>query len=104
MSKKNQFVAVILFTLFSILFSASAQEQKKVRVNFQDELIDKVAIFISEVTDRGFIVGAGVSGRISLVLPRPVSPEEAYRAFLSALKMKNYSYTERNGITTIGSN
>ena len=46
---------------------------------------------ISKLTGKNFILEKGVSGTISIIAPSRITVAEAYRAFLTALAMNNYT-------------
>lgn len=46
---------------------------------------------ISELTCKNFIIDPGVRGKITIVAPTQITVAEAYRAFLSALAMNNFT-------------
>ena len=46
---------------------------------------------ISELTGKNFIIDPGVRGKITIVAPTQITVAEAYKAFLSALAMNNFT-------------
>lgn len=62
-----------------------------VNLDFVDAEIGEVAKSISELTNRNFILDDKVRGKITIISPKPVTLREAYRAFVSALEVKNYT-------------
>lgn len=79
----------------------SEPEEKKssgsqaVTVNFQDVDIKVIADFISRATGKNFIFDRQVQGKVTVVSPSPVTPQEAYQLFESVLEV--------NGFTTVPS-
>ena len=80
---------------------ASSEQNRRckgaaVNLNFVDaELIDVIA-FISKTTGRRFIVsGSPPPVKITVFSPRPVCPDEAYQAFLSALAVNGLTVVKR---------
>ena len=77
----------------------SASEEKKsagpeeVTVNFQDVDIKVIADFISRTTGKNFIFDRSVQGKVTVVSPSKVTPQEAYQLFESVLEV--------NGFTTV---
>ncbi|MBW2699715.1 MAG: type II secretion system secretin GspD [Deltaproteobacteria bacterium] len=62
----------------------------KVRMNFNEAEVLEIVQWISEQTCKNFIIGDGIrGGKITILSNTPVSPGEAYRAFLSALNVNN---------------
>lgn len=66
-----------------------AKKKGLVSLDFHDVDIHDVVKSIAEITGRNFILDDRVRGRITIISPAPVSVEEAYQAFLSALEVKN---------------
>ncbi|MEM7646254.1 MAG: type II secretion system secretin GspD, partial [Pseudomonadota bacterium] len=50
-----------------------------------------VANAISKLTKKNFIIEPGVNGKITIVAPTPVTVAQAWKLFLSALAMNNYT-------------
>ena len=46
---------------------------------------------ISELTGKNFVYDESVRGKVSVVSPRPVSVDEAYRLFSTVLKVKGFT-------------
>ncbi len=53
--------------------------------------IAEVVKAISKLTGKNFILEKGVSGKISIIAPSRITVAEAYKAFLTALAMNNYT-------------
>jgi len=63
----------------------------EVTLNFQNvELIDMIGT-ISELTGKNFVYDEAVRGKVSIVSPKPVSVDEAYRLFSTVLKVKGFT-------------
>jgi type II secretory pathway component GspD/PulD (secretin) len=59
---------------------------QRVTIDFEDAAVPDVARFYAELLDRNFVLGPDLADvRITILAPRPVSPEEAWRAFVTAL-------------------
>lgn len=61
--------------------------------DFQDANIEDVVKAISKLTNKNFILDKNVTGKITILANSPITVDEAYRAFLSALNA--------NGLTTV---
>jgi general secretion pathway protein D len=62
----------------------------KVRMNFNEAEVLEIVQWISEQTCKNFIIGDGIrGGKITILSQSPVTADEAYRAFLSALNVNN---------------
>lgn len=53
--------------------------------------ISDIVKAISELTGKNFIIDPGVRGKITIVAPTQITVAEAYKAFLSALAMNNFT-------------
>lgn len=63
----------------------------EVTLDFQNvELIDMIGT-ISELTGKNFVYDESVRGKVSVVSPKPVSVDEAYRLFTTVLKVKGFT-------------
>ncbi len=62
-----------------------------VNLDFADADIQDVVKQISEMTGKNFILDERVRGKITIISPTPVSIEEAYNVFLSALAVKGFT-------------
>ncbi len=56
---------------------------------------------IAEITGKNFVIESSASGKISIMSPTPVSVDEAYQAFLSAISMKGYAVCEEGKVFKI---
>ncbi len=79
---------------------ANAQPEDITNKNFPDMIesfdypnanIADVVKAISKLTGKNFIIGQGVTGKISIIAPSKITVAEAYKAFLTALAMNNYT-------------
>jgi general secretion pathway protein D len=60
-------------------------------LDFKDAPIEEVIRTISGLTGRNFILDPSVKGRITILAPTPVTVDEAYKAFLSALAINGFT-------------
>ncbi len=88
----------------SITF-AEAQPEDITDENFPDIIesfdypnanIMDVANAISKLTKKNFIIEPGVSGKITIVAPTPVTVAQAWKLFLSALAINSYTIVPTN--------
>lgn len=63
--------------------------QKTYKMNFKDANLEDIVKIISDITGKSFIVDQKVRGKITVISPREVTEEEAYRIFLSILEVNN---------------
>src|SRR5579875_599964 len=98
---KQFFRAVLIAALvFCVCSAASAEDlqsgtgENLITMNFQDVDISVLAKFISQITGKNFVLDDSVRGKVSIVSPTKVTPEQAYSIFKSVLQLK--------GFTTVG--
>lgn len=68
---------------------------------FPDVEIKDMVKSIAEITGKNFVIESSASGKISIMSPTPVSVDEAYQAFLSAISMKGYAVCEEGKVFKI---
>ncbi|MGE0684528.1 MAG: type II secretion system secretin GspD [Candidatus Binatia bacterium] len=76
-------------------------EQRRVAMNFQDVDIPVLARFVSELTNKNFIVDEKVRGKVTVISPTKVTPTEAYTIFQSVLQVKGFTTVPSGGIIKI---
>ena len=87
MKMKNFMVwATVVMGLTTHTFAAAL-----VNMDFPDVEIKDMVKSISEITGKNFIIESSASGKVSIMSPTPVTVDEAYQAFLSAIAMKGYA-------------
>ncbi|MGE5807788.1 MAG: hypothetical protein ACM32I_01535, partial [Nitrospirota bacterium] len=62
-----------------------------ITLNFTNIDIGALIKVMSELTHRNFILDERVTGKVTLMTPTKISPEEAYQVFLSALEIKGFT-------------
>ncbi|MEZ4845872.1 MAG: hypothetical protein R2877_02585 [Bdellovibrionota bacterium] len=72
-----------------------------VSMDFPDVEIKDMVKSIAEITGKNFVIESSASGKISIMSPTPVSVDEAYQAFLSAISMKGYAVCEEGKVYKI---
>ena len=99
--------AALLFGTFSLGSSATAAEsaglppQNTITMNFQNVDIPVLAKFISEITGRNFIIDESVRGKVTIISPSKVTPEQAYSIFQSVLQVKGFTTVQAGKIIKI---
>lgn len=97
---------ICLFLMLLASQPLAAQEEKlagglEVTLDFQDvELIDMIGT-ISELTGKNFVYDESVRGKVSIVSPRPVSVDDAYRLFSTVLRVKGYTIVPSGKVNKI---
>ena len=66
-------------------------------LDFQDANLLTVIKAFSKLTGKNFIIDPAVRGKITILAPSPMTIDEAYRTFLSALAMNNYTVVPLRG-------
>jgi general secretion pathway protein D len=72
-----------------------------ITLNFSNVDISALVKVMSEYTRKNFVLDDKVTGKVTLMTPTKVSPEEAYQIFLSALEIKGFTAVEDGKITRI---
>ena len=99
------FVLLALFCTFARSVGAAEEEPPKpeaakqeatkqeavIALNFQDVELPVLAKFVSEVTGRNFIVDDRVRGKVTIISPTRITPDEAYLVFQSVLQVKGFT-------------
>lgn len=71
--------------------TTNASGEELVRLNVQDADIRDIIKQISLATGRNFILDDNVKGKITIISPRPVTKDDAYQTFLSALAVTGFT-------------
>ena len=80
---------------------AENRDQKMVSLDFKNVDIGVFIKFISDLTDKNFIVGDNVKGKITVISPRKVTVNEAYEVFESVLEVQGFTTVPSQGGTKI---
>lgn len=89
--------ALVVFMVIPTTYAQSAL----VSMDFPDVEIKDMVKSISEITGKNFVIESSASGKVSIMSPTPVTVEEAYQAFLSAISMKGYAVCEEGKLFKI---
>ena len=90
---------MVLILLLFLVWGGEAKEG--ILLNFQGAEIREVASFMSEVTGKNIVVDPAVRGKMTLEFSKPLSPEEAWEVFTSALSMYGFGVVEEKGVVRI---
>src|SRR5277367_4768813 len=99
--------AAVLLGAVSFNTSARAEDsdglppQNTITMNFQNVDIPVLAKFISEITGRNFIIDESVRGKVTIISPTKVTPEQAYSIFQSVLQVKGFTTVQAGKIIKI---
>jgi general secretion pathway protein D len=81
--------------------SAGLPPQNTITMNFQNVDIPVLAKFISEITGRNFIIDESVRGKVTIISPSKVTPEQAFSIFQSVLQVKGFTTVQAGKIIKI---
>lgn len=83
----------VLFLLPSPSIHVLAKEKKDIRVslNLKEVELPVFIKFVSDVTGKSFLFDERVRGKVTVVSPKKIGPDELYRVFLSILDFKGYT-------------
>src|ERR1700733_2891353 len=99
--------AAVLLGAVSFNTSARAEDsdglppQNTITMNFQNVDIPVLAKFISEITGRNFIIDESVRGKVTIISPSKVTPEQAYSIFQSVLQVKGFTTVQAGHVIKI---
>jgi general secretion pathway protein D len=80
---------------------SSSSGDQLITMNFQNVDIPVLVKFISEITGKNFVLDESVRGRVSVISPTKVTPEQAYSIFLSVLQLKGLSTVQAGSVIKI---
>jgi len=72
-----------------------------IALNFTNVDVGALVKVMSELTRRNFILDERVQGKITIMTPTKISPDEAYQVFLSALEIKGFTAVEDGKVVRI---
>jgi len=72
-----------------------------VTLNFTNIDISALVKVMSELMHRNFLLDERVTGKVTIMTPMKISPNEAYQVFLSALEIKGFTAIEDGKVTRI---
>jgi general secretion pathway protein D len=75
--------------------------ERRILLNFRDANIAELITLMSDLTGKIFVVDNRVRGTVTLVSPNPVSLDEAYQVFLSALQSQGFTAVPQGPIVKI---
>jgi general secretion pathway protein D len=93
--------ALALLLALTAPLVARAADDATVALNFQDVELPVLAKFVSEVTGRNFILDDRVHGKVTIISPTRITPDEAYTVFQSVLQVKGFTTVPSGQFTKI---
>ncbi|HDM77395.1 MAG TPA: type II secretion system protein GspD, partial [Deltaproteobacteria bacterium] len=98
-------LTVFLFTLAGFCQNQAKKPEKKGPTTYQidgeDQDIRQLARIISNITGKNFILDDRVKGRVTIISPKPVTAEEAYKVFESILEVNGFTIVPAGKINKI---
>jgi len=107
---KRFFVGVLAAALLSLVASATRSHASDsagvdpntlIQMNFQSVDIPVLAKFVSEITGKNFILDESVRGKVSIMAPTKVTPQQAYELFQSVLQEKGFMTVQAGKVIKI---
>jgi general secretion pathway protein D len=77
------------------------EEEGLIQIDFEDAEIAEFVKYISEVTGHNFVLDSKVRGKITIMSPKKVTPDEAYQVFLSVLEVYGYATVQVGSLTKV---
>ncbi len=97
--------AALITFLFASTSGVNAAEPRvppdQITMNFQNVDIPVLAKFISEITGKNFIIDESVRGKVTIISPTKVTPEQAYSLFQSVLQIKGFTTVQAGKVIKI---
>ncbi len=98
----KRFIIFLLILVLEVSFSQNdlkrafekAKEEGKITLNFNSVDIREFAYFMGELINKNVIIDPAVRGKITLSFTKPLTPEEAWEVFTSALYLQGYGVIE----------
>lgn len=75
--------------------------ERRITMNFKDAELEAVVQFISEVSGKNFILDEKVRGKVTVISPAQVTPDEAYEVFQAILGVKGFTIVPAGKVNKI---
>jgi len=106
---KRSLLSVAIVAAFSVspvlvskaVYAETDAEARNVTLNFKGADIDTVVQTLGKITGRTFLVDPRVKGTFNFWTEKPVTQEEAYNLFLTAIQIQGYAAVEENNIVRV---
>lgn len=93
--------SIRVLALLLILGTGVVAHAEPVTLNFQDADIQAVIDTVGKITNKNFVIDPRVKGKVTVVSPRPLNPNEVYQVFLSILEVHGYAAVQQGSIVKI---
>ncbi|MCL2457615.1 MAG: type II secretion system secretin GspD [Desulfobulbus sp.] len=80
---------------------SGAEGQRFVTIDFNEVDINVFIKYISELTQKNFVVDRDVKGKVTVISPTSISAEDAWRVFESVLEVNGYAAVPSGSVTKI---
>ena len=97
LAKNFAVLCLTLALLPSALLAQPVNSDEMVRINMNDADIRTVIQWIAEQTQKNFIIDPRVKGKLSVLSSQPMTMDEAYQVFLTALDVYGFAVVESGG-------
>ncbi|MBT8140576.1 MAG: type II secretion system secretin GspD [Gammaproteobacteria bacterium] len=87
-------IAMFCVVLACILPRSAAAQEELVRINMNNADIRTVIQWIAEQTQKNFIIDPRVKGKLSVLSSQPMTMDQAYQVFLTALDVYGFAVVE----------
>lgn len=77
------------------------EDSRLISIDFDNVDITLLIKFISELTQKNFLVDPNVKGKVTIISPSEISVAEAYRVFESVLEVHGYTTVSSGSVTKI---
>ncbi|MBN1908016.1 MAG: type II secretion system secretin GspD [Deltaproteobacteria bacterium] len=81
--------------------SREKDDSRLISIDFDNVDINLLIKFISELTDKNFLVDPNVKGKVTIISPSKISVDEAYRVFESVLEVHGFTTVPSGSVTKI---
>lgn len=95
-NKKRCSGLLLMCLLFPVMLTA-----QQVNFDFEDADLRTVIQAVAEFTGRNFLVDPRVQGKVTVVAPTPLTPDQAYKVFQSVLEVNGFVTVEADGAIKI---
>ena len=85
----------------SLVQKKPAVTQQRIKWNFRNADIRAIINTVAQLTGKNFVIDPRIQGKVSFISNHPMNLSEAYQAFLSMLRVLNYTALPTGKITKI---
>ena len=84
-----------------LLIGSRVGAAEPVNLDLRDAEIGAVIETVGKITGRNFVVDPRVKGKVSVVSPQPLTPDEVYQVFLSMLEVNGFAAVEQGPVVKV---